>query len=111
MKYFGGFEAQSMYFLVLMGLGIFFFLYIFIGSILAGLSLNLPELIAFRAVQGLGSGGFLPVGLAVIAVVLPPAARAKLTGAVTSFIGIAIVVGPEIGAFIVDTTSWRWVFT
>ena len=80
------------------------------GSILAGLSLNLPELIAFRAVQGLGSGGFLPVGLAVIAVVLPPAARAKLTGAVTSFIGIAIVVGPEIGAFIVDATSWRWVF-
>jgi MFS family permease len=82
-----------------------------IGSILAGLSLNLPELIAFRAVQGLGSGGFLPVGLAVIAVVLPPAACAKLTGAVTSFIGIAIVVGSEIGAFIVDTTSWRWVFT
>ena len=81
-----------------------------IGSILAGLSQNLPELIAFRAVQGLGSGGFLPVGLAVIAVILPPAARAKLTGAVTSFIGIAIVVGPEIGAFIVDTTSWRWVF-
>ncbi len=86
-------------------------LFIFIiGSILAGLSQNLPELIAFRAVQGLGSGGFLPVGLAVIAVILPPAARAKLTGAVTSFIGIAIVVGPEIGAFIVDTTSWRWVF-
>ncbi|MGC8516209.1 MAG: MFS transporter [Thermoplasmata archaeon] len=81
-----------------------------IGSILAGLSLNLPELIAFRAVQGFGSGGFLPVGLAVIAVILPPAARAKMTGAVTSFIGIAIVVGPEIGAFIVDTTSWRWVF-
>ena len=80
------------------------------GSILAGLSLNLPELIAFRAVQGLGSGGFLPVGLAVIAVVLPPSARAKLTGAVTSFIGIAIVTGPEVGAFIVDTTSWRWVF-
>jgi len=80
------------------------------GSILAGLSPNLPELIAFRAVQGLGSGGFLPVGLAVIAVILPPAARAKLTGAVTSLIGIAIVVGPEIGAFMVDTTSWRWGF-
>ena len=81
-----------------------------IGSILAGLSQNLPELIAFRAVQGLGSGGFLPVGLAVIAVVLPPSERAKLTGAVTSFIGIAIVVGPELGAFIVDMTSWRWIF-
>jgi len=81
-----------------------------IGSILAGLSLNLPELIVFRAVQGLGSGGFLPVGLAVIAVILPPTARAKMTGAVTSLIGVAIVAGPKIGAFIVDTTSWRWVF-
>ena len=81
-----------------------------IGSTLAGVSQNLSELVLFRAVQGLGSGGFLPVGLAVIAVVLPPSTRAKLTGAVTSLIGIAIVVGPELGAFIVDTTSWRYVF-
>ncbi len=81
-----------------------------VGSTLAGVSQNLSELVLFRTVQGLGSGGFLPVGLAVIAMVLPPSARAKLTGAVTSLIGIAIVVGPEIGAFIVDTTSWRWVF-
>ena len=80
------------------------------GSILAGVSQNLSELVLFRAVQGLGSGGFLPVGLAVIAVVLPLSARAKLTGAVTSLIGIAIVFGPEIGTFIVDTTSWRYVF-
>lgn len=81
-----------------------------IGSVSAGVSQNLSELIVFRVIQGFGSGGFLPVGLAVIAVILPPSARAKLTGAVTSFIGIAIVAGPEVGAFIVDTTSWRWVF-
>ncbi|MGA7846165.1 MAG: MFS transporter [Thermoplasmata archaeon] len=43
-----------------------------VGSILSGLSQNLPELIAFRAVQGFGSGGFFPVGIAIVAVVFPP---------------------------------------
>ncbi|EQD62718.1 Major facilitator superfamily MFS-1, partial [mine drainage metagenome] len=80
------------------------------GSVFAGISQNLSELILFRSVQGFASGGFLPVGLSVIAVILPPKARAKITGAVTSFIGIAIVAGPEVGAFIVDSTSWRWIF-
>ncbi len=80
------------------------------GSLLAGISQNLSELILFRMVQGFASGGFLPVGLTVIAVILPPEARAKITGAVTSFIGIAIVAGPEVGAFIVNSISWRWIF-
>ncbi len=81
-----------------------------IGSILAGMSQTLSELIIFRIIQGFGSGGFLPVGLAVIALTLPPRTRANITGAVASFIGIAIVAGPAIGAFIVDTIGWRWVF-
>ena len=80
------------------------------GSIFAGMSQNISQLILFRAIQGLGAGGFLPVGLAVIAVILPPKARARITGIVTSFIGIAIVAGPEVGAYIVNSTSWRWVF-
>ena len=80
------------------------------GSIMAGMSNSLSELIVFRIIQGFGSGGFLPVGLAVIASTLSPAARAKITGAVTSFIGIAIVAGPALGAFIVDSVGWRWIF-
>jgi MFS family permease len=81
-----------------------------VGSVLAGMSNSLSELIIFRIIQGLGSGGFLPVGLAVIALTLPPKTRANITGAVTSFIGIAIVAGPALGAFIVDSVGWRWIF-
>ena len=80
------------------------------GSILAGMSNSLSELIVFRIIQGFGSGGFLPVGLAVIASTLSPTERAKITGAVTSFIGVAIVAGPALGAFIVDSVGWRWIF-
>jgi len=80
------------------------------GSVMAGMSNSLSELVFFRVIQGLGSGGFLPVGLAVIALTLPPKMRANITGAVTSFIGIAIVAGPALGTFIVDSIGWRWIF-
>jgi len=86
-------------------------LLIFIGgSILSGLSQNLNELIAFRAVQGFGSGDFFPVGLAIVAVIFPPETRARVTGLLSGVFGIATVAGPFIGNFIVQTTTWRWVF-
>ncbi|MCI4363675.1 MAG: MFS transporter [Thermoplasmata archaeon] len=86
-------------------------LFIFIaGSVLAGLSQSFPELVAFRAVQGFGSGDFFPVGLAIVAVVFPPETRARVTGFLSGVFGIATVAGPFLGAFIVDNTSWRWVF-
>lgn len=81
-----------------------------IGSALSGLSQNLAELIAFRAVQGFGSGAFFPIGLSIIAVLFPPEMRARLTGAFSSIFGIAIVVGPFLGSYIVDHTTWRWIF-
>jgi EmrB/QacA subfamily drug resistance transporter len=80
------------------------------GSALAGLSQSLPELIAFRAVQGFGSGGFFPVGIAIVAVSFPPAERARITGLLSGVFGIATVAGPLIGSAIVDATTWRWVF-
>jgi EmrB/QacA subfamily drug resistance transporter len=81
-----------------------------IGSLLAGVAQSLPELIAFRAIQGFGSGAFFPVGLAIIAVQFSPETRAKLTGAFSSIFGIATIVGPFLGSYIVDHTTWRWVF-
>jgi EmrB/QacA subfamily drug resistance transporter len=81
-----------------------------VGSALAGLSQSLPELIAFRAVQGFGSGGFFPVGIAIVAVSFPPAQRARITGLLSGVFGIATVAGPLIGSAIVDATTWRWVF-
>jgi MFS family permease len=80
------------------------------GSVLSGLSQNLTELILFRAVQGFGSGGFFPVGIAIVAVVFPPATRARVIGALSGVFGIAVVAGPLIGSAIVQYTSWRWIF-
>ncbi len=81
-----------------------------IGSVLSGLSQNLTELILFRAVQGFGSGGFFPVGIAIVAVVFPPKTRARVIGALSGVFGIAVVAGPLIGSAIVQYTTWRWVF-
>ncbi len=80
------------------------------GSILAGLSQNLSELIAFRTLQGFGSGDFFPVGIAIVAVSFPPATRARIIGLLSGVFGIAVVAGPLLGSAIVDHTSWRWVF-
>jgi MFS family permease len=81
-----------------------------VGSALSGLSQNLTELIVFRAIQGLGSGGFFPVGIAIAAFVFPPKTRARVIGALSGVFGIAVVAGPLIGSAIVQYTSWRWVF-
>ncbi|MGA2665784.1 MAG: MFS transporter, partial [Nitrososphaerales archaeon] len=68
------------------------------------------ELILFRAIQGFGSGGFFPVGIAIVAVVFPPKTRARVIGALSGVFGIAVVAGPLIGSAIVQYTTWRWVF-
>ena len=81
-----------------------------VGSALSGQSQNLTELIVFRAIQGFGSGGFFPVGIAIVAVVFPPKTRARVIGALSGVFGIAVVAGPLIGSAIVQYTTWRWVF-
>jgi MFS family permease len=80
------------------------------GSALAGLSQTLGELILFRGVQGFGSGAFLPVGIAMVALLFSPTQRTRLTGVLSGAGGIAIVGGPLLGSYIVSVTSWRWVF-
>ncbi|MGA2663476.1 MAG: MFS transporter [Nitrososphaerales archaeon] len=89
----------------LVGLAIFM-----VGSALAGLSQNLSELIAFRAMQGFGGGGVFPVAIAMVAVMFPPSTRARVTGILSGAAGLAIVLGPLVGSYIVSVATWRWVF-
>ena len=80
------------------------------GSILSGLSQNIDELIIFRAIQGIGSGAFFPIALAIVGVIFPPAQRGKVQGVFASVFGIAAVVGPSVGSYIVEAINWRWIF-
>ncbi|MDB5410234.1 MAG: drug resistance transporter, EmrB/QacA subfamily [Rhodospirillales bacterium] len=77
---------------------------------LGGKSYGVAELIAFRALQGVGGAVFFPTTFAVIGDMYPPAERGKYTGLVTSVFAIASILGPLLGGFLTDQFSWRWVF-
>jgi EmrB/QacA subfamily drug resistance transporter len=81
-----------------------------VGSALCGAAQNLPELIAFRILQGLGGGGLIVTAMAVIGDVVPPRERGRYQGFFGGVFGLATVLGPLIGGFIVGNTSWRWIF-
>lgn len=81
-----------------------------IGSSLCGISGSMFELIVYRAIQGVGAGAIMPVAMTIIADIYPLEKRAKILGLSSAFWGIASVVGPLCGGFIVDTIGWHWIF-
>src|SRR2546428_1686957 len=81
-----------------------------IGSALCGLSQNMTELIAFRALQGLGGGGLIVSTLAIVGDVVPPRERGKYQGFFGAVFGVSTIIGPLLGGFFVDNLTWRWIF-
>ncbi|HKQ68199.1 MAG TPA: MDR family MFS transporter, partial [Polyangiaceae bacterium] len=80
------------------------------GSLASGLASSITQLIAFRALQGLGAGAMQPIVLTVIGDLYTPAERGKVQGLFGAVWGLAGVAGPLLGGAIVHAASWRWVF-
>ena len=87
--------------------GIIIFL---LGSVLAGASQTMNQLIFFRAIQGIGGGSIMALSFASVGDLVPPAERGKYQGIVAGVFGLSSVIGPTLGGFITDNLSWNWVF-
>ena len=81
-----------------------------LGSTLCGLAENMIVLIAFRALQGMGAGAVQPVAYAIVGDIYTPAERAKVQGLLSSVFGVSAIVGPTLGAFLIEHASWSVVF-
>lgn len=88
-------------------LGIAFFL---LGSILSGVSTTMTQLIVFRAIQGLGAGALIPLGMTIIGDIYTLKERTRMQALFSGVWGFSSVIGPVVGGFITDQLSWRWVF-
>ena len=101
--------------MLLAGIGVFL-----VGSWLSGLSTSMAELIAFRAVQGIGGGALFTTAFAIIADLFEPRERGKFSGIFGSVFGLASIIGPVVGGFFTEhgtvrlfghmIAGWRWVF-
>lgn len=80
------------------------------GLDISGLTTGMAELIAFRALQGIGAGMLMANAFAIIGDLVSPAERGRWTGLFSAVFGLSSVIGPTIGGFITDNIGWQWVF-
>ena len=80
------------------------------GTILCGLAWDMPSLVVFRALQGCGAGAIQPIAATILGDIYTPAERGRIQGLVSSVFGVSAVIGPSLGAFLVEHMSWRAVF-
>jgi EmrB/QacA subfamily drug resistance transporter len=81
------------------------------GSLLCGIAQTMTQLVLARSLQGVGGGGLMAMSFTIIGDVVPPRERGRYVGFLTGVFTLASVIGPLIGGFIVEHTSWRWIFT
>ncbi|TAL47089.1 MFS transporter [archaeon] len=91
--------------LLILGIGIFL-----AGSVLAGLSQDIVQLVVFRAIQGIGGGAIMGTALAIIGDLFAPAERGKWQGLSGAVFALSSVIGPFLGGFITDVAGWHWIF-
>jgi MFS family permease len=80
------------------------------GSVLCGQANTMEQLVFFRAVQGLGAGGVLPLAFTIVGELFSLEQRARMQGVLSGVWGVSAVIGPLVGGFLVDQVSWHWVF-
>ncbi|MFL5624441.1 MAG: MDR family MFS transporter [Ktedonobacteraceae bacterium] len=81
-----------------------------VGSALSGASQSMNQLIAFRALQGIGAGALMPIAIAIVGDLFTPRERGKWQGLTGGVWGLSAIIGPTIGGWITENVSWRWTF-